>query len=140
MGIFSSNRMQSLFCNLMIDFYLMFLKSHFHLWIIVYSPIRPNGRMYPLLILMADHKKLERVLKASANRRRFNILAYLRKEKEASVGKIATHIHLSFKATSRHLSILSNVGILEKEQEGLVVWHRLSTQKLKVVPEVLKLL
>lgn len=54
------------------------------------------------------------------------------------MGDIAGEIKLSFKATSRHLSILTSADILEKEQEGLVMWHRLNTKKHKVVAEVLK--
>ena len=82
--------------------------------------------------------ELERTLKALANKRRLAILKYLKRANRASVGDIASEIKLSFRATSRHLSILSNAGILEKEQEGLTVWHRISAEKHRVVVEVLK--
>lgn len=82
--------------------------------------------------------QLERTLKALANKRRLTILRYLRRVSRASVGDIAGEIKLSFKATSRHLSILTSADILEKEQEGLVMWHRLNPKKHKVVAEVLK--
>lgn len=58
---------------------------------------------------------LERILKALANKRRLAIIQYLGQEKEATVGDIAEHIKLSFKATSKHLGILANVDIVEKE-------------------------
>ena len=59
-------------------------------------------------------KNLERLLKALANRRRLEILKVLKKEREGelSVGEIAERIGLSFKATSRHLSILIGADIL----------------------------
>ena len=85
-------------------------------------------------------KELERTLKALANARRLAIVKMLARRKTASVGDIAEHIKLSFKSTSRHLGILSSAGILEREQTGLVVMHRLAGQKHSVVSEVLRLL
>lgn len=82
---------------------------------------------------------LERILKALANKRRLMILKYLKRGKKASVGDIAGEINLSFKATSRHLAILSHVNILDKQQEGLVVWHSLASRKNAVVAKVLDL-
>ncbi len=69
---------------------------------------------------------LEKSLKALANRRRLAILAYLRKEKEARVTEIASVIKLSFKSTSRHLNLLANTDILEREQRSLDVFYRIA--------------
>jgi len=52
-------------------------------------------------------------------------LEYLSKEKEANVGDIAEHINLSFKSTSRHLSTLSAVDLIDREQRSLEVFYRL---------------
>jgi len=73
-------------------------------------------------------KNLERLLKALANKRRLEILRTLKKERdgELSVGEIAESIRLSFKATSRHLSILIGADILKKEQRGLQVFYKLA--------------
>lgn len=76
---------------------------------------------------MYDVKKFERVLKALANKRRLAIVAYLKKEKEAPVGEIANAINLSFTATSKHLGVLSNADIVEKEQRSLQMWYSLSS-------------
>ena len=81
--------------------------------------------------------ELEKVLKALANKRRLAILKFLRRG-QASVTDIADAIKLSFKATSRHLAILASADIVEKEQEGLVVWHRLRTKMNPLVSELLK--
>ena len=62
---------------------------------------------------------MEKILKALANRRRLLILKFLKKRNEATVGEIAEGIALSFKATSKHLGILANVGIIDREQRGL---------------------
>ena len=87
---------------------------------------------------MADHKKLERVLKASANRRRFRILSFLKREHEATVGEIAEHINLSFKSTSRHLSVLYAAELVERTQRSSEVFYRLTGILHPIVSEVLK--
>ncbi len=66
-------------------------------------------------------KELEKILKALANKRRISILKYLKSKGAASVGDIASQIKLSFKATSKHLMILSHADVIEKEQTGLTV-------------------
>ncbi len=75
---------------------------------------------------MYNVKKLERVLKALANKRRLAIVKYLKSEKEAPVGDIAANINLSFTATSKHLGVLLNADIVEKEQRSLQMWYSLS--------------
>ncbi|KKU68526.1 MAG: Regulatory protein ArsR [Parcubacteria group bacterium GW2011_GWA2_47_16] len=87
---------------------------------------------------MADHKKLERILKATANRRRFNILAHLKKEKELTVGEISEHLNLSFKSTSRHLSVLFAADLVEKTQRSSEVFYRLGDNLHPTVLEILK--
>ena len=60
-------------------------------------------------------KNLERTIKALANRRRLAIIKYLKQSQPAPVGDIAGKINLSFKATSKHLGVLSAVDIVEKK-------------------------
>lgn len=81
-------------------------------------------------------KDLERSLKAVANRRRLAIIRYLRNEKEAAVGDIADHIHLSFKATSRHLGVLAAADIVEKDQRGLRMFYRLIANQKSVIRHI----
>ncbi len=85
-------------------------------------------------------KELERNLKALANRRRLAILAYLKKNKEAPVMKIAEEINLSFKATSRHLAVLAAIDIVEKEQRSSRVFYRLATHHRPAVRSIVSLL
>lgn len=73
-----------------------------------------------------SEKELERIMKALANRRRLAILRFLKTEKDASVGDIAEEIRLSFKATSKHLSILFAADIVDREQRSLQMFYRLS--------------
>ena len=71
-------------------------------------------------------KKTEKVLKALANLKRLHIIKVLKGEGEKFVGEIADDINLSFRATSKHLKILSAVEIVEKEQRGPQIFYTLS--------------
>lgn len=83
---------------------------------------------------------LERTLKALANRRRLAIIVHLKQEKSASVGDIAEAINLSFKATSKHLSILLHTDIVEKEQRSLLVFYKLSDAAPSLHKQLISLL
>ncbi|MBI2054723.1 MAG: winged helix-turn-helix transcriptional regulator [Candidatus Sungbacteria bacterium] len=69
---------------------------------------------------------LERSLKALANRRRIGILRHLKRVGEAPVGEIAAAIHLSLKATSKHLGILTANDIVSRDQRGLQMFYSLT--------------
>lgn len=71
-------------------------------------------------------KQLTRSLKALANERRLAILRFLKKTKEAGVGDIASEIKLSFKATSKHLSVLAGAGVIDRQQRSKEVFYFLS--------------
>lgn len=85
-------------------------------------------------------KKLEKILKALANRRRLAILKYLKENRQAPVGEISHEINLSFKATSKHLSILSALDIVDKEQRSLQMFYRLSDNQEAPVKYIISLL
>ncbi|MEK7180974.1 MAG: metalloregulator ArsR/SmtB family transcription factor [Patescibacteria group bacterium] len=82
-------------------------------------------------------RELERLLKTLANQRRLAIIKYLKRKKEASVGEIAREIHLSLKATSKHLGLLSARDIVEKEQRSLSVYYRLVLKQEPLVKYIL---
>ncbi|MFA4937151.1 MAG: metalloregulator ArsR/SmtB family transcription factor [Patescibacteria group bacterium] len=81
-------------------------------------------------------KQLERILKGLANRRRLAIIKLLTRHKELPVASIADHIRLSFTSTSKHLSLLHNLDIIDRRQESLTVYYHLSDS----LPLVVKLL
>ncbi|OHB09955.1 MAG: hypothetical protein A3G05_01385 [Candidatus Zambryskibacteria bacterium RIFCSPLOWO2_12_FULL_45_14] len=85
-------------------------------------------------------RELERVLKALANRRRLAIIGLLHKEKEKSVGEIADNIKLSFRATSKHLSVLMNADILEREQRSLQMFYSLNNNASNKIKQLLRTL
>ena len=84
-------------------------------------------------------KELERVLKALANRRRLAIVKLLKRQGEATVGDIAEEVGLSFRATSRHLSVLYGADVLDKEQRGPQIFYRLAKQINPVVKYIITL-
>lgn len=85
-------------------------------------------------------KKIERILKALANRRRLAILKYLRENKEAPVALIAGKINLSFKATSKHLGVLSSADIVERNQRSSQMFYRLSENQDPAARYIISLL
>lgn len=85
-------------------------------------------------------KEFERVLKALANKRRLAIVVYLKHKKEAAVTDIAEHLNLSFKATSKHISILVAAGILEKEQRSKLMISSITHNLPEVAHQILILL
>jgi DNA-binding transcriptional ArsR family regulator len=71
---------------------------------------------------MSKEVKLFKVL---ANPRRLKIMQILLTKERLSVSTISHQISLSFKSTSRHLSLLENAGLIEREQEGLFAFYKI---------------
>ncbi len=71
-------------------------------------------------------KEVERQLKALANKRRLHIISFLKRNRRGTVEDIAGAIKLSFKATSKHLAILSSRDMLDKEQISRYVYYHLA--------------
>lgn len=86
---------------------------------------------------MMNTKQSEKILKALANRRRLEIIQYLKKEKEATVGDIAAQIKLSFKSTSRHLAVLFAADLVEKEQRSLSAFYSLTSNPAAIARGVI---
>jgi DNA-binding transcriptional ArsR family regulator len=84
-------------------------------------------------------RQYEKTLKALANKRRLEVLKYLKEKKEASVGDIAEHIKLSFKATSRHLAVLLSADIVEKEQRSLSCFYSLQPKLAPIARAVVSI-
>ena len=87
---------------------------------------------------MQTVRDTERILKALANRRRLAILKFLQRKGHAKVGSISEEIKLSFKATSKHLGVLSAAGMVEGEQFGLGVNYDLKMPVHKLTKSALE--
>lgn len=77
--------------------------------------------------------ELEKTLKAVANRRRLAILEFLRNKQQSPVNIIAQQIKLSFRSTSKHLSVLYAVDLVEKEQKSISVYYKLNANGRKIL-------
>lgn len=87
-----------------------------------------------------DVKEVERVLKALANRRRLAIVMHLSQVGEASVGDIAKAIELSFKATSKHLGVLSAANLIDRKQISLNMYYECVRPLNPIVKTILSIL
>lgn len=87
---------------------------------------------------MESLRDIERILKGLANRRRLVVVKLLLKRKEVTVAAVAGFLNLSFKATSRHLAILRQLGIVENRQQGLYVYYRIAPHLPEVVRAFVK--
>ena len=88
---------------------------------------------------MGDHlKEWTKIYKAFANEYRLRILRTLFLNKELQVKEMASRIHLSSKATSKHLIMLSTIGFLESYGKKGGVWYRLHPQLKKEVRYMIK--
>ena len=85
-------------------------------------------------------KEHEKILKALANRRRLQILKYLKDKKLATVTLLAEHIKLSFKSTSKHFAILFGAGIVDQEQKSLSMFYSLANPLPKLAKQVIDLI
>lgn len=85
-------------------------------------------------------KQLQRVFKVLANPRRLAMVQLLLTRKELSVGTLAGAMKLSITATSKHLALLANADVLDKRQESLMVYYRISDQPLPHIRSILDLL
>lgn len=85
-------------------------------------------------------RELEKLLKAVGNRRRIAIVQYLKKHREASVGELANEIHLSFRSTSRHLTVLSSVGIIESDHRSTQIFYTIVSEQNLIALKIISLL
>jgi len=83
-----------------------------------------------------DKKGLEKILKVLANKRRLEILEYLKCSKRAPVGDISGEIDLSFRATSQHLAILFSAGLVDKDQKSKQVFYKLSDSYIDIIKQI----
>ncbi len=86
------------------------------------------------------NKDAERVLKALANKRRLAAIQFIIKKRRASVGEVSEELKISFKATSKHLLLLTAAGILDKEQQSTVMFYFASPTAANVAKDIIKYL
>lgn len=84
-------------------------------------------------------RKLARLFKALGNEKRLEILQLLSKKKEMSVEEIADKINLSFKSTSKHLILLEQLDLLERQKKGASVYYQIVSSPTSLAKTLLRL-
>jgi ArsR family transcriptional regulator, arsenate/arsenite/antimonite-responsive transcriptional repressor len=84
--------------------------------------------------------KLESQLKAVANGRRLAMLSFIKREKSATAGEIATAVHISMPPASQHFRILRAAGIIEQKKRGKFMTYRLSLKQEEPIKQILSML
>ena len=85
-------------------------------------------------------KEYEKILKALANRRRLQIVKYLKNNKFATVTNIVSHIKLSYKSTSKHLAVLHGAGLVDKEQKNLYMFYFIVKPLPKIAKQIIDII
>ena len=80
----------------------------------------------------------ERILKALANRRRLTMVAYLKRHRDATVGRLAALLKVSFPTASKHLALLGAAQVVEYERRRLQVYYRLAEDMPPLARSILK--
>lgn len=89
---------------------------------------------------MINVRNMERVLKALANKRRLAILHHLVKNRSATVGELAALNRIAMGSTSRHLSILKGVDLVDQEQKSVEIYYRLTVDGERLIQKLTTIL
>ncbi len=73
-----------------------------------------------------DFRKIERIAKGFANKRRLEILELLDRKPELSVSDISEKLKLGYENTSDHVRKMTSAGLLMKRSDGPNIRHRLT--------------
>lgn len=83
---------------------------------------------------------MEKIFKALSNLSRLKIVQFLKGKKEASVTEISSATGCSYKATSKHLSILFRTDILDREQRFYEMHYKLSKNMGPIAKSLIKII
>ena len=86
-----------------------------------------------LNVMAIDFKKLERITKGFANKRRLQILDLLNVHEELSVIDISRRLKLGYENTSDHIRKMSIAGLVMKRSDGLNVRHKLTPRAISIL-------
>lgn len=79
---------------------------------------------------MLDNEDLTRVLAATSDPVRLEIIFLLDGTERLNVGEIASHFHLSRPAISHHLKVLKDAKVLRSEKHGQEIFYRLDFERV----------
>lgn len=94
----------------------------------------PSGLAAPMK--RGEAEQLARVLKAVADPARLQLLALIRSAGETCACDLTEPVGLSQPTVSHHLKVLTEAGLLHREQRGQWAWFRADERRLKELGEL----
>jgi len=88
--------------------------------------------MYNTIMDEKIAKRMERVFKGVANKKRARILEFIGKENNTTLWQISQGLDIEFKNASQHTERLVKAGLIEKQYVGRSVMHFLTPYGQKV--------
>jgi DNA-binding transcriptional ArsR family regulator len=88
---------------------------------------------------MADADKIARIFKMLSVEARILILQSLKK-RAMCVYELTSQLGISQSATSQHLSVLKNVGIVKSQKRGVQVYYYLDKQNIAKLEKITSML
>jgi len=81
-------------------------------------------------VIMSEHnlKKIEKIIKALADKNRLRIIYLLNEKQDLCVCEITDIIGLSQPTISSHLRLLENAGLIESDKDGLWVNYNINSR------------
>jgi ArsR family transcriptional regulator len=95
----------------------------------------PEGLVVPMDRSTAE--ELARLMKSVADPARLQLLALIRSAGEACACDLTEPLGLSQPTVSHHLKVLTQAGLLHREQRGQWAWFRVDEQRLRDLGAVL---
>ncbi|NQU36324.1 MAG: helix-turn-helix transcriptional regulator [Actinobacteria bacterium] len=78
-----------------------------------------------------DAERLAAILKAVAHPARLQLLSIIKSSGEACACDLTAPIGLSQPTVSHHLKLLTEAGLIEREQRGTWAWFRVNPERLQ---------
>jgi len=82
----------------------------------------------------------EKIYKALAHERRLEILRLLKINKYLTVGHVAEAMNGSIQTISKHLQVLAQAHIIEREKQGLEVYYAIKKPTAPIIRAILTFL
>lgn len=78
----------------------------------------------------AEADQLARILKAAADPARLQLLSIIKSNGEACACDLTEPLGLSQPTVSHHLKVLTQAGLISREQRGTWAWFRINPERL----------
>lgn len=80
-----------------------------------------------------------KIFKGLGNKRRLMIVEFILQKGETTLDILSQEINLSYRSTSKHLLLLENIGIIERENRGRNIYYSVRKDIRSVLKKLLLL-